>query len=258
MSENLSRIMRRLAAIGLLLAAVASSPRCWCCRLRLISANCAPTSHASATCWRGSRPSRRTRGQPRIWRGARKPRCRAAYSSAGETDALRTANLQALITDIAVKHGVRLSSARALPAQERDGLRFIGVQAELDADMPQLQAIMLAFEAQRPYLFIQSLQVAPVSWPPPGQRRPQGPFRHRRGGGGRRRKTMMRAAPKYERSRLRAAADRRRRSRHGAAELAPADDGYRHFARRRAVTPPTPRFSPRPIGCRARRARPRR
>lgn len=80
----------------------------------------------------------------------------------GETDALRTASLQALITEIAEKHGVRLASARALPPHEQDGLRFIGVQAELETDIRQLQAMILAIEARRPALFIQSLQVAPA------------------------------------------------------------------------------------------------
>ena len=80
---------------------------------------------------------------------------------AGETDALRTANLQALITEIAQEHGVRLSSTRALPVHEQDGLRFLGVQAELDADLKQLQAMVLAFESRRPYLFIQSVQIVP-------------------------------------------------------------------------------------------------
>jgi hypothetical protein len=79
----------------------------------------------------------------------------------GETDALRAANLQALINDVAQSHGVRLSSTRALPVQELDGLRLIGVQAEMDADIKQLPALILAFESRRPYVFIQSLHVTP-------------------------------------------------------------------------------------------------
>lgn len=79
----------------------------------------------------------------------------------GETDALRAANLQALINDVAQSHGVRLSSTRAMPVQEIEGLRLIGVQAEMDADIKQLPALILAFESRRPYVFIQSLQVTP-------------------------------------------------------------------------------------------------
>jgi hypothetical protein len=81
----------------------------------------------------------------------------------GETDALRTANLQALVTDVADKNGVRLSSTRALPVQEQDGLRLIGVQAEFEADMKRLQAVIAAIEARRPVLFVQSVQIAPLA-----------------------------------------------------------------------------------------------
>jgi hypothetical protein len=81
----------------------------------------------------------------------------------GETDALRTANLQALVTDVAAKNGIRLSSTRALPVQEQGGLRLIGVQAEFEADLKQLQAITAAVEARRPVLFVQSMQIAPLN-----------------------------------------------------------------------------------------------
>jgi hypothetical protein len=56
---------------------------------------------------------------------------------------------------------VRLRSSRALPPAEHGGLRFIGIQAELDTGVKQLQAMIVAFESMRPVLFIQTLQVAP-------------------------------------------------------------------------------------------------
>jgi hypothetical protein len=86
---------------------------------------------------------------------------RAGIFLAGETDAMRAANLQALLTKVAGTHGVRLRSARTIAATEHDGLRFIGVQAEIDTGVQQLQAMILAFESMRPYLFIQTLQVSP-------------------------------------------------------------------------------------------------
>jgi hypothetical protein len=96
---------------------------------------------------------------------AQAERARAAMNGGlflpGETDALRTASLQALVTEIAEKNGARLSSTRALPVQEQEGLRLIGVQAELDTDMKRLQAILAAVEARRPALFVQSVQIAP-------------------------------------------------------------------------------------------------
>jgi hypothetical protein len=86
----------------------------------------------------------------------------------GGTDALRTASLQALITEMAGKHGLRLSSSRTLAVEEENGLRFIGVQIELDADLARLQRLVLALEAQRPVLFIRTLQIAPSAVRRPG------------------------------------------------------------------------------------------
>jgi hypothetical protein len=80
----------------------------------------------------------------------------------GETDALRTANLQALITSLAEKSGVRLSSTRGLPMQEQAGLRLFGVQAEFEIGMKKLQPMLAAYEAQRPALFLQSVQLSPL------------------------------------------------------------------------------------------------
>ena len=163
MSENLSRLMRRLAAIGLLLAAVGVVAALLVLPLASHFGELRADIARQRDLLARFEAFAANKGAAEDLAGRSQAAMQSGIFLAGETDALRTANLQALITDIAVKHGARLSSARALPAQERDGLRFIGVQAELDADMPRLQAIMLAFEAQRPYLFIQSLQVAPVS-----------------------------------------------------------------------------------------------
>ena len=162
MSESLSRILRRLAAIGLLAAALGLLAAVIVLPLATYFGELRADIARQRDLLARFEAFAANKGAAEDLAGRSQAAMQSGIFLSGETDALRTANLQALITDIAVKHGVRLSSARALPAQERDGLRFIGVQAELDADMPRLQAIMLAFEAQRPYLFIQSLQVAPV------------------------------------------------------------------------------------------------
>ena len=162
MSESLSRILRRLAAIGLLVTALGLVAALVVLPLATYFGELRADIARQRDLLARFEAFAANKGAAEDLAGRSQAAMQSGIFLNGETDALRTANLQALITDIAVKHGVRLSSARALPAQERDGLRFIGVQAELDADMPRLQAIMLAFEAQRPYLFIQSLQVAPV------------------------------------------------------------------------------------------------
>ena len=79
----------------------------------------------------------------------------------GETDALRVAHLQALLTKLSENYGVRLLSSRILPAAEHDGLRFIGVQTEFDLTVMQLKDMIAALKSMRPYLFVQSLQIAP-------------------------------------------------------------------------------------------------
>ena len=163
MSENLSRIARRLAAIGLLLAAAGIVAALLVLPLASYFGELRADIARQRDLLARFEAFAANKGAAEDLAGRSQAAMQSGIFLTGETDALRTANLQALITDIAVKHGVRLSSARALPAHEQDGLRFIGVQAELDADMRQFQSIMLAFEAQRPYLFIQSLQVAPVS-----------------------------------------------------------------------------------------------
>jgi hypothetical protein len=164
MSESLSRMIRRIAAVGLLIAlaglaaalvvlpltshfgelrAEIARQRDLLARFEAFSAN------------KGAAEDLAGRSQGALQSG---------IFLTGDTDALRAANLQALITEIALKQGVRLSSARALPPREQGGLRFIGVEAELESDMRQLKSLMLAFEAQRPFLFVQSVQVAPSAY----------------------------------------------------------------------------------------------
>jgi hypothetical protein len=163
MSEGMSRLLSRLAALGLLLAVIGATGLLLVVPL-VDYFNSLRTEIAT---------QRETLGRFEAFAAnkdsaqALAERSEAAMRSGifltGETDALRTANLQTLVTEVAQNQGVRLSSTRALPIQEANGLRFIGVQAEFDADLRQLQAMILAVEARRPYLFIQSLQVAPFA-----------------------------------------------------------------------------------------------
>lgn len=168
MSEPLTRTAHRLAAIGLLLVALGLAARIFVMPLVDHFAGL----RAEIATQREHLARFEAYAANKDAAEALAARTRAAMSSGlflpGATDALRAASLQALITEIAEKRGVRLASARALPVHERDGLRFIGVQVELEADIRQLQALILAFESRRPTLFIQSLQVAPVAGRRPG------------------------------------------------------------------------------------------
>jgi hypothetical protein len=162
MSERISPMLSRLAALALLLLVAAI----------LVGGLIAPlAAHVSALREEIGR-QRELLARFEIYAAnenaaeAEAARSEAAKASgiflAGETDALRTANLQAQIRGIAETRGVRLASARGEPPQDRDGLRLTSVQAEFDADLRQLQAILIAVEASRPHLFLQSIQVAPA------------------------------------------------------------------------------------------------
>jgi general secretion pathway protein M len=81
----------------------------------------------------------------------------------GEGEPIKAANLQALLADTAGRQGIRLSSTRALPQRDHAGLRLIGVRMQFNADIEQLRALLFDIESARPFLFVEGLQVRPVS-----------------------------------------------------------------------------------------------
>lgn len=80
----------------------------------------------------------------------------------GESDPIRLANLQSVVGGIAASQGVKLRSSRNLPPRERADVRYVGVQLQFAATVGQLQKILLAIEAQRPFLFIDTVHVTPM------------------------------------------------------------------------------------------------
>jgi hypothetical protein len=81
----------------------------------------------------------------------------------GESEALMAAALQTTLAQLGSAHRVRFSSTRALPAHERDGIRLIGVNLQFRGEIEQLRALLFRIEAHRPFLFVEGLQVRPVS-----------------------------------------------------------------------------------------------
>ena len=81
----------------------------------------------------------------------------------GESEALTAAGLQGLLAQLAAANRVRFHSTRALAARERDGTRLIGVSVQFKAEIQQLRAILFRIESNRPFLFVEGLQVRPVS-----------------------------------------------------------------------------------------------
>lgn len=78
----------------------------------------------------------------------------------GDSDPLRTAELQTALTKIVADFGLRLRSTRSLPAREAQGVRLVGVQAQFQATLEQLQKVLLAIEDSEPVFVIEALRIA--------------------------------------------------------------------------------------------------
>jgi general secretion pathway protein M len=81
----------------------------------------------------------------------------------GESEALTAAGLQSLLARLAAAGRVRFHSTRALAPRERDGARLIGVGVQFKAGIEQLRGLLFRIESSRPFLFVEGLQVRPVS-----------------------------------------------------------------------------------------------
>lgn len=81
----------------------------------------------------------------------------------GESESIRLATLQSNLSSIAAANGVKLRSSRNLPGRERGDLRLVGVQLQLAAPIEKLQKMLLDIEQSKPSLFVDSLQVTPVT-----------------------------------------------------------------------------------------------
>jgi general secretion pathway protein M len=100
---------------------------------------------------------------------------RASLSSGaylkGESEALIAAGLQSVLAEIGAANRVRFTSTRALATREQGEAQFIGVRVQFNAQIEQLRALLHRIETNRPFLFIEGLQVQPIS--PYSQRDPE-------------------------------------------------------------------------------------
>lgn len=82
----------------------------------------------------------------------------AAYLRA-ETEALATASIQQRLARLSEESGVRVLKVQDLPSQpSASGVR-IALRADLSATTGELAALLYDLEADRPYLFVDGLQV---------------------------------------------------------------------------------------------------
>jgi len=92
---------------------------------------------------------------------------RAALASGaylkGDSEALMAAGLQTTLGQLAAANRVRFASTRALPPRERDATQLIGVSVQFKAETEQLRGLLFRIESHKPFLFVEGLQVRPVS-----------------------------------------------------------------------------------------------
>lgn len=163
MMASLSRPKRRIAAVGLLVVVI----------LAVASLTVIPLAASIASTREQIDSERAMLGrftqladmQDRIGdmqRAGREAGESGAYLK-GTSDALRFAGLQSFLAELANANGVRFSSTRALPPRMRDDLRLIGTRVQFNADMEQLREILYTVESSQPFLFVDGVQVRPVS-----------------------------------------------------------------------------------------------
>ena len=81
----------------------------------------------------------------------------------GESESIRLAALQSNLSAIAAANGIKLRSARNLPSRDKNELRLVGVQLQLVAPIAKLQKILLDIEQTKPALFVDSMQITPLT-----------------------------------------------------------------------------------------------
>ncbi|MFM9938970.1 MAG: type II secretion system protein GspM [Hyphomicrobiaceae bacterium] len=77
----------------------------------------------------------------------------------GESDAIRLANLQTLVGEIAARGNIRPRSVRTLPRREQGGLAVLGVRIQLQSDLASVQALLHRLESAETLLLLSGLQM---------------------------------------------------------------------------------------------------
>ena len=76
-----------------------------------------------------------------------------------ESDALASAELQGRIRDAVAAHGGALRSIQTLPAQSDGDFLRVSVRVQFTAKLEAIHRILYALEAQRPFVFLDKLDV---------------------------------------------------------------------------------------------------
>lgn len=171
MMPVVSRPVRRLAAVALLLAALALAALLTVVPLAARVAELREAIDTErALLGRFAAIAAREGETTELERAGRAALDSGAYLK-GESEALTAAGLQTALAQLAAANRIRFASTRALPPREQDATRLIGVSVQFKAEIAQLRALLFRIESHRPFLFVDGLQVRPVS--PFSQRDPE-------------------------------------------------------------------------------------
>lgn len=81
----------------------------------------------------------------------------------GESESIRLSALQSNLSVLAAGNGIKLRSVRNLASREKSDLRLIGVQLQLVTPLNKLQKFLLDLEQAKPALFVDALQITPLT-----------------------------------------------------------------------------------------------
>lgn len=78
----------------------------------------------------------------------------------GDNETLVSAQLQSRIRNVAQASGGKLTSTQVLAGTDEAGFRRIGVRVTMTADIPDLQKMLHKLESDRPYLFLDNVDIS--------------------------------------------------------------------------------------------------
>lgn len=78
----------------------------------------------------------------------------------GDNETLVAAQLQSRIRTVVQDSGGKLTTTQVLAGVDDSGFRRIGVRVTMTADIPDLQQVLHSLESDRPYLFLDNLDIS--------------------------------------------------------------------------------------------------
>jgi hypothetical protein len=154
MKEVLAAVVSRFSAVALLIAAVAA----------LLFGIVMPTADRYETLRADLAQKRLLLGRLLAQNEAHKDdlavRTPTTRHLSGETDAVRLAGLQSLLNEAADGQNIRIISSRSVDPVDRDGIRLLGISAQMKTPIEHLQKLLFSLEHGQGALVVESLQLS--------------------------------------------------------------------------------------------------